>query len=166
MKQFEEVFGVRILEGYGLSETSPVACFNHIDRPSKAGTVGQPLWGVDVMCVDENDQPVPVGDHIYLVTGQLLPPQSNLHCVEAKTGKVLWSKEKVGEYHAALVRTGDNKLVMLDDYGHLSLLDPSPEGFKEMAKTKIGIRTWVTPAIASGKIVVRDDRELMCFPAE
>lgn len=62
MKQFEETFGVRILEGYGLSETSPVASFNHIDKPSKPGTVGQPLFGIDIMCVDDNDQPVPAGE--------------------------------------------------------------------------------------------------------
>jgi len=110
--------------------------------------------------------PTPVGDYLYLVTGQLLPPpQSSLHCLDPKTGKVLWTKEKVGKYHAALVRTGNDKLVMLDDYGNLSLLDPSPEGYKELAKTKVGIQTWVTPAVAGGKIVLRDDRELMCFPA-
>ena len=44
MKDFEQTFGVRIIEGYGLSETSPVASFNHLDRPSKPGTVGQPLF--------------------------------------------------------------------------------------------------------------------------
>ena len=42
-----------ILEGYGLSETSPVATFNHVERPSQAGTVGQPLFGVEVACVDD-----------------------------------------------------------------------------------------------------------------
>jgi long-chain acyl-CoA synthetase len=62
MKDFQDTFGVRIVEGYGLSETSPVACFNHLDRPSKPGTVGQPLMCVDVRCVDDQDQPVPAGE--------------------------------------------------------------------------------------------------------
>ena len=62
MRQFEETFGVRVLEGYGLSETSPVACFNQIHRPSKPGTVGQPIFGVDVRCVDEQGRPVPSGE--------------------------------------------------------------------------------------------------------
>ena len=61
MKEFQETFGVRIVEGYGLSETAPVACINHLDRPSKPGTVGQPLFGVDVMCVDDRDRPVEAG---------------------------------------------------------------------------------------------------------
>ena len=53
MSDFEKTFGVRIIEGYGLSETSPVASFNHLDRPSKPGTVGQPLFAVDIMIVDD-----------------------------------------------------------------------------------------------------------------
>jgi long-chain acyl-CoA synthetase len=61
MADFEKAFGVRIIEGYGLSETAPVATFNHLDRPSKPGTVGQPLFAVEVMIVDEKDEPVETG---------------------------------------------------------------------------------------------------------
>ena len=57
MAAFEQTFGVRILEGYGLSETSPVATFNHVERPSKPGTVGQPILGVEVACVNERGEP-------------------------------------------------------------------------------------------------------------
>ena len=62
MAQFEQAFGVRVLEGYGLSETSPVACFNQMHRPSKPGTVGLPIFGVDVRCVDDHDNMVPPGE--------------------------------------------------------------------------------------------------------
>jgi long-chain acyl-CoA synthetase len=62
MKKFEQVFGVRILEGYGLSETSPVATFNHPQRESKPGTVGQPLFGVEVRCVDDEGREVAPGE--------------------------------------------------------------------------------------------------------
>ncbi|SER14462.1 long-chain acyl-CoA synthetase [Microlunatus flavus] len=44
----EEAFGMQVLEGYGLSETSPVASFNHPDRPSRAGSVGVPIRGVEM----------------------------------------------------------------------------------------------------------------------
>ncbi len=48
MKEFEKTFDVRVLEGYGLSETSPLASFNQFQRPSKAGTVGLPIFGVEI----------------------------------------------------------------------------------------------------------------------
>ena len=62
LREFEQVFHVRILEGYGLSETAPVVAFNQLQRPSKPGTVGLPVFGVDVRCVDEHDRAVPVGE--------------------------------------------------------------------------------------------------------
>ena len=48
MRRFEKRFGVPILEGYGLSETSPVATFNRVDRPRRPGSIGLPVWGVEV----------------------------------------------------------------------------------------------------------------------
>jgi long-chain acyl-CoA synthetase len=48
IERFREVFGVEIYEGYGLTETSPVATFNHVGREPRPGTIGQPIWGVDV----------------------------------------------------------------------------------------------------------------------
>ncbi|MCM3886524.1 long-chain fatty acid--CoA ligase [Frankia sp. R82] len=48
LRAFERRFGVAILEGYGLSETSPVATFNRADRPRRVGSIGLPVWGVEV----------------------------------------------------------------------------------------------------------------------
>jgi long-chain acyl-CoA synthetase len=62
MKAFEDRYPVKILEGYGLSETSPVASFNTIDRPRKPGSIGYPVWGVDMQVVDDNDRPLPDGE--------------------------------------------------------------------------------------------------------
>jgi long-chain acyl-CoA synthetase len=52
LKDFETTFGIGILEGYGLSETSPVASFNQLGRPTKPGTVGTPIWGVEMKLID------------------------------------------------------------------------------------------------------------------
>ncbi|MGZ5416816.1 MAG: AMP-binding protein, partial [Nocardioides sp.] len=52
IKQVKEQLGVTILEGYGLSETSPVATFNQKDRPAKPGSIGYPIWGVEVKLID------------------------------------------------------------------------------------------------------------------
>lgn len=48
LRGVEEGFGMRMLEGYGLSETSPVASFNHPDRPTKPGSIGVPIRGVEL----------------------------------------------------------------------------------------------------------------------
>ena len=45
LRGFEQTFGCTILEGYGLSETSPVASFNHPDRVRKPGSIGTPVEG-------------------------------------------------------------------------------------------------------------------------
>jgi long-chain acyl-CoA synthetase len=62
MKAFEEAFGCKVLEGYGLSETSPVASFNHPDRERKPGSIGTPIEGVEMKVVDDDGNDVPQGD--------------------------------------------------------------------------------------------------------
>lgn len=108
--------------------------------------------------------PVAVGkEHVYLVTGSLLSQQASLHCVEAATGKKLWTrKEKVGAYHASLLRTGDNKLLLLEEAGSLVLIDPDPKEYRELARARICGKTWAHAALADGRLYVRDDKELVC----
>ena len=48
MRAFEERFGCPVLEGYGLSETSPLASFNRRDRERKPGSIGLPIDGVEL----------------------------------------------------------------------------------------------------------------------
>ena len=62
LRGFEEAFGCDVLEGYGLSETSPVASFNHPDRPRKPGSIGTPIRGVQMRVVDKDGNEVPQGD--------------------------------------------------------------------------------------------------------
>jgi long-chain acyl-CoA synthetase len=62
LRAFEEAFGCVILEGYGLSETSPVASFNHPDRERKPGSIGTPVEGVQMRVVDETGREVPGGE--------------------------------------------------------------------------------------------------------
>jgi len=54
LKDFEAKYNIAILEGYGMSEGSPVVTFNHPDRVRKPGSVGTPVWGVEVCIKDEN----------------------------------------------------------------------------------------------------------------
>jgi long-chain acyl-CoA synthetase len=62
MRGFEEAFGCKILEGYGLSESSPVASFNPPDRERKPGSIGIPIEGVEMKVVDDDGKDVPQGE--------------------------------------------------------------------------------------------------------
>jgi long-chain acyl-CoA synthetase len=62
LRGFEEAFGCIILEGYGLSETSPVASFNHPDAVRKPGSIGTPIEGVRMRLVDDQRRPVAGGE--------------------------------------------------------------------------------------------------------
>jgi long-chain acyl-CoA synthetase len=54
IKEVKERFGVQILEGYGLSETSPVATFSDPTSDPRPGSIGIPIWGVEVKLIDDS----------------------------------------------------------------------------------------------------------------
>ncbi|ADB49851.1 long-chain-fatty-acid--CoA ligase [Conexibacter woesei] len=62
LRRFEQRFEATILEGYGLSETSPVASFNHLEGLRKPGSIGTPIEGVSIRLLDGDSDPVAQGD--------------------------------------------------------------------------------------------------------
>jgi long-chain acyl-CoA synthetase len=62
LHEFEQRFDAMILEGYGLSETSPVVSFNLPDRERKPGSIGTPVRGVGVRILDDDGNDVPAGE--------------------------------------------------------------------------------------------------------
>ncbi|MCC5763431.1 AMP-binding protein, partial [Klebsiella pneumoniae] len=62
LREFEETFKVSLLEGYGLSETSPVASFNMLDQPTKPGTIGRAIPGCEMKLIGEDGQAVGPGE--------------------------------------------------------------------------------------------------------
>jgi long-chain acyl-CoA synthetase len=54
LMQFKDRFHVQILEGYGLSETSPLATFADPDRAPRPGSIGVPIWGVECKLIDDD----------------------------------------------------------------------------------------------------------------
>ncbi|MBI2835378.1 MAG: long-chain fatty acid--CoA ligase [Acidobacteria bacterium] len=111
MTEFEKTFGVRVLEGYGLSETSPVAAFNHLDRPSRPGTVGQPLFGVEIRCVDDSDLPVKPGER-----GEVVIRGHNIMKGYYKRPDATAEAMRNGWFH-----TGD--IGVFDEDGYLAIVD-------------------------------------------
>jgi len=61
LRGFRETFGAMILEGYGLSETSPTATFNRPDK-TKPGSIGVPIEGVELKLVDRDGSDTPSGE--------------------------------------------------------------------------------------------------------
>lgn len=111
LREFESRFGCTILEGYGLSETSPVATFNHPDRPRKPGSIGTPIAGVQVRVVDPDGRDLPAGE-----VGEILIRGHNVM-------KGYWRRPEAtaeavvdGWFH-----TGD--LARLDEDGYLFIVD-------------------------------------------
>ena len=92
LEDFEAKYNVQILEGYGMSEGAPVVTFNQTEIGRKTGSIGTPVWGVEVKIVDENGDEMPVGEKgelIYrghnVMKGYYNKPEAN-----AKTLKNGW----------------------------------------------------------------------------
>ena len=62
LHEFEKRFKVPVLEGYGMSEGSPVVTFNQLNTTRKAGSIGKPFWGVEIKLADEEGNEVPTGE--------------------------------------------------------------------------------------------------------
>ena len=91
LRKFEKRFDVPILEGYGLSETSPVATFSRTDRPRKPGSIGLPCWGVEVDVVRTDGTPCDTGEPGEVVIrghnvmkGYLGNPEATAEAIDAK----------------------------------------------------------------------------------
>jgi long-chain acyl-CoA synthetase len=91
IRGFEERFGAMILEGYGLSETSPVASFNHPDRERKAGSIGTPIEGVEMQVWDDDGNELPQGEVGEIVIrghnimkGYLNQPEATAEAIDAE----------------------------------------------------------------------------------
>ena len=111
LHDFEEKFECTILEGYGLSETSPVASFNHPDRPRKAGSIGTPIRGVEIRVVDNTGTDVPPGE-----VGEIAIRGHNVM-------KGYWRRpsETAEAIPDGWFRSGD--LARVDDDGYLFIVD-------------------------------------------
>ena len=111
MRAFEKQFGCMILEGYGLSETSPVASFNHPDRDRKPGTIGQAIAGVEMRIQNDDGDPLPSGE-----IGEIAIRGDNVM-------KGYWRRPRDTEeaMEGGWFRTGD--LGRVDAEGYFSIVD-------------------------------------------
>jgi long-chain acyl-CoA synthetase len=115
MRSFEETFGCIVLEGYGLSETSPVASFNHPHAERKPGSIGTPIRGVEMRLVDDEGNETPAGE-----VGEIAIRGENVM-------KGYWQRpeETARAIPDGWFRTGD--LARTDDDGYFFIVDRKKE---------------------------------------
>ncbi|MCA9650581.1 MAG: long-chain fatty acid--CoA ligase [Myxococcales bacterium] len=112
MSAFDAKYGVNILEGYGLSETSPVASFNVLDRPKKPGSIGLPIAGVEFRLVD---------DHGHRVTEPGTPGEILIFGPNVMKGYYNKPEATAGAISKGWFRTGD--VATVDEEGYYFIVD-------------------------------------------
>jgi long-chain acyl-CoA synthetase len=115
MRAFEETFDCIVLEGYGLSETSPVASFNHPHAERKPGSIGTPIRGVEMRLVDDDGKDVAAGD-----VGEIAIRGENV-----MTGYWQRPEDTAAAIPDGWFRTGD--LARTDDDGYFFIVDRKKE---------------------------------------
>ncbi|EAT08109.1 long-chain fatty acid--CoA ligase [Sphingobium sp. 10 DY56-G10] len=112
-QKFEAATGAHLIEGYGLTETSPIVCTNPYEGLNKSGTVGQPVPATRVKLVDREDptRPPPEGEpgELLFAGPQIMKGYWNRPDADAKVF--------VGEY----IRTGD--VGIIDEDGYVKIVD-------------------------------------------
>lgn len=171
----ELLWRVPLTSTYGRHVSTPVVVGNlAIVGSHMRGTIGAELtrdagngqWSAPVKWETKEHtlnfaSPVAVGEYLYG-----LGPTKNIFCLEAKTGRGMWSKTglistSAEKAHAAFVVVGNNVL-LLTDTGELLLFAADPAEFKELGRAQVCGANWCNPAYAEGKLFLRDAKELVC----
>ncbi|MDP4128291.1 MAG: AMP-binding protein, partial [Bacillota bacterium] len=111
LRQAKDILKLPVVEGYGLTEASPVVSFNPLDGLKKEGSIGLPIAFVECKIVDENDMELAVGD-----VGELVVQGENVMLGYFKQEKETKETLKNGWLH-----TGD--LAKKDEDGYIFIVD-------------------------------------------
>jgi long-chain acyl-CoA synthetase len=151
MRGFEEAFGCKILEGYGLSETSPVASFNRPDRERKPGSIGIPIEGVEMKVVDDDGNEVAQGE-----VGEIVIHGHNVM-------KGYWNKpdETDDTLRDGWLHTGD--MAKIDEDGYFFIVDRKKDliirGGYNVYPREIEEVLYEHPAVREAAVIgVKDDQ--------
>lgn len=111
LSKFEGMFNCIIIEGYGLSETSPVCAFNTIEGPRKPASTGIPINGVEIGIFDEQDSALPVNE-----VGEIVVRGPNVMQGYYRDPEATALAMRGGWFH-----TGD--MAYKDEDGHIFIVD-------------------------------------------
>ena len=146
---FEKQFSVRIMEGYGLTEASPVCSFNMLDRPQKPGSIGMAIPGTRTKIVDEKGREIPRGE-----IGELIVSGDNVMQGYYKDKEATASVIKKGWLY-----TGDLGKMDDDDYIFLTGLKKRmiiTSGFNVYPKEVENVLN-MHPAVKSARVTGKQD---------
>jgi len=119
------------------------------------------LWQSDDAMASQYSTSIYQNGYLYGVDGRADAGATELRCVDAKTGKVIWSQRDFG---TANLIYADEKLLAMKDDGGLVLAKISRDGYRQLASTKVFATTSrALPALAAGRLYVRDTRALKCI---
>ncbi|MFM7194040.1 MAG: AMP-binding protein [Bacteroidota bacterium] len=114
--KWQQITGKPLVEGYGLSETSPVLCCNPLDGNQRRGTIGLPMSSTEVAIFDEDGNQLPQGS-----TGEIC----------ARGPQVMsgyWEKDNNGVFFGDWFRTGD--IGIMDEDGYFRIVDRKKDMIK------------------------------------
>ncbi|GAA4396703.1 class I adenylate-forming enzyme family protein [Tsukamurella soli] len=147
LERFEKRFGIPVIEGYGLSETTCVATLNPLDGVRKPGTVGLPLEGISIRVTDGDGRDAPVGE-----PGEVLISGPNV--MRGYLGRPEATAETLVD---GWLRTGD--IGLLDEDGYLRLVDRAKDmiirGGENIYPKEIETVVYQIPGIAAAAVVGR-----------
>lgn len=111
LREFRDIFGVEIFEGYGLTETAPTLASNRMAERPRPGSIGKPLPGIQLRLVDESGHDVELGD-----PGEIVVRGPNVF-------KGYWKRDDATEavFRDGWFHTGD--VAVQDEEGYLYLVD-------------------------------------------
>ena len=114
-EKWKSVTGVSLAEGYGLTETSPVASCNPIDGTERIGTIGLPLPNTEMMIADDAGNPLPIGER-----GEILIKGPQVM-------KGYWNRpeETANVMHGDWFKSGD--IGVMDEDGFIKIVDRKKE---------------------------------------
>ena len=122
------------------------------------------LWKTD-SCNCQIHQPLPYRDHIYIM-GNSNRANAGLMCFDMQ-GDLKWKTGRSPNFGRAGMILADGRIYAVDaNTGKLHLIEPSPEGFKDLGSKQYldrAARPWAPLALSEGKLIIRDWHQMKCL---
>jgi outer membrane protein assembly factor BamB len=149
------ILGDRVLVN---SHTIGLLCFEIRKTGSGSGMEAVPAWENKTLKINLAT-PVHVDGFLYSQGAN-----KDFICVDARTGELKWSQPGFGlgkKDYASTIAIGKTLLVLTED-GQLLMVAADPAKYQELGRVQVCGSTWSYPALAAGRLYVRDGRQLFC----